>query len=205
MTSDNSAHVKKAPVIRFRGNTTLSWPMRDGDSLIWFRARGASNTPDSMMIEQRWNFRDGDAVILTNRVVDIPVWFELHPDDVCNAQCFAAESRLTGKVYLFTAPDTGQHIWRIPAGNRLAWIGDPREGLEGKDGVLAVLDCEASVLVLGQPATQSEESFKRFGISENTKTPKLDDAARHVLAREAVYNLGVSRTMGMYWRLGDGQ
>ena len=203
MTASQSDHVKKAPVVRFRADTTLRWPMRDGDSLIWFKGHHASAKPHSLPIRQGWNVRDGDSVCLTNRVVDIPEWFELHPDDVCNSQCYAAEPRLIGNCYLFKGQATGQHIWRVPAGDRLVWIGDPREGLEGKDGVLAVLDCEASMLVLGEPASTGEASFASFGTGYNKKTPLEVLNNRQLLAYEAVYNLGVSRTMGAAWRMGD--
>lgn len=205
MNPNDATHVKRSPVIRFRADTTLRWPMRDGDTLIWFRCPNPTCDTSNMPVGGSWNLRDGDKILLTNRVVDIPLEFQLHPDEVCNAQCLAALPRFENATPWAMEHATGQHIWRVREGDRLVWIGDPREGLEGKDGILAVLDCRASMLVLGEPIDQCESALAAFGTGYNTKTPPLILHDRVKLAFEAAFNLGASRTMGLQWQLGDGE
>jgi hypothetical protein len=45
----------------------------------------------------------------------------------------------------------GPNLWRVFAGDRLAWVGPRRPGVDLADGVLAVVEFRENALVWGEP------------------------------------------------------
>ena len=49
--------------------------------------------------------------------------------------------------YRLDEPMDCPNLWRVFAGDRLAWVGPPRGGVESVDGVLAVVEFRENALV----------------------------------------------------------
>jgi hypothetical protein len=64
-------------------DTTVLLPCRRGDFLLWIRSKGFLADPaDPLTIPDYWELHDGDSVMITNRLPDLPTWFELHPTEM---------------------------------------------------------------------------------------------------------------------------
>lgn len=102
-----------------------------------------------MDIADMWTMQDGDQVILTNRVADLPAWFDLHGNEVRSPSQHALERFLANNREP-DAPMEGPNIWRVLCGDLLAWTGCPRSGLEGEHGVLRIYRFTEESLVLAE-------------------------------------------------------
>ena len=71
-------------VIDFQRDMTVRWPCRSGDLLIWSRVKNVFASPDIRILDV-WTMREGNFVTITNRLADLPPWFELHPTEVCGS------------------------------------------------------------------------------------------------------------------------
>lgn len=70
----------------FSSDTTLMWPCRRGDYVLWFTWGSIfADTEHGLRIKDIWEMKDGDSLTITNRIEDIPKWFSFHPTEVCNS------------------------------------------------------------------------------------------------------------------------
>jgi len=140
-----------------------------------------------------WEMVDGSSVLITNRQADLPPWFELHPLEVSGSLARWMMRRLN-EGYKPQEPIEGPNIWRAKGGDRIAWVGNERPGQPTIDGVLALLDCRDSALVLGD----HPDGPLAF-------TNVKGDAEVVVKGRQAVRaerTLGPIRSFEPEWRLG---
>jgi hypothetical protein len=146
--------------------------------------------------------KDGDWVTITNRVQDLPPWFELHPLEAAGTIVYWMMKKLNDG-YQHSEPLDGPNVWRIFAGDRLVWVGPARHGVEAEDGVLGLIDFEDNALVTGEPFHVSE-GFPTFGEIEESEPT----APTKLLLRQgwlAARGLGTPRVVAAddQWRLGS--
>jgi hypothetical protein len=186
-------------IIRFTRDMTLRWPCRQGDFILWM---GYSDifSGESVQIHDLWEMRDGYHVTITNCPEDFPVWFELHPTEVCDILALKMEGRIKEGHYP-PEPLDGPNLWRLKSGDRVAWVGAERPERPSVDGILAIVDCWECVLAVGDGDFGSLEEFVGFG-APTTPVMKPADAARGQAAVKVVKQLGLPRTWGPEWLLG---
>ena len=187
-------------IVRLVQDMTLRWPCRRGDFIFWMGYSDTFSRPESIQIHDMWEMRDGYHLTITNRLEDFPVWFELHPTEVCNSIALKMAARTEEGQYP-EEPFDGPNLWRLKSGDRLAWIGAERPERRSIDGILAIVDCRECALAVGEGDRGGLEEYIGFG-APSTPSMKSSDAARCQAAVEVVKQLGVPRTWVPEWRLG---
>src|ERR1017187_4605906 len=71
-------------IISFKRDMTLRLPCRRGDFFLWLGYPDMMSGPEGIQCYDLWEMRDGYHLTVTNRIEDLPVWFELHPTEVCD-------------------------------------------------------------------------------------------------------------------------
>ena len=176
--------------IRFQSDTTIRWSCRAGDYIIWLDFNAGVFSDGQYVVNDLWKMQDGNFVTLTNRQIDLPMWFELHPLEVSGAMVYWMQKKLNSG-YKPTEIIDGPNIWRLFTGNRLVWVGKSRPGLESNDGILAIVNFEENALIIGEPFIVDNE-MPLFGALEDQGQSDEDI----LLCRkgcEAALNLGIPR------------
>lgn len=99
-------------------------------------------------------------------------------------------------------PDTpmdGPNLWRVRAGDRVVWVGDPRGGVDGDGPVLDLVTFNVDALVYGEPL----DVFRGFGWFEDKG--KARESERLIEEGwKAIHSLGTPRTVAAdsQWALG---
>ena len=186
------------PVSGFGKDMTLHWSCRPGDFILWFTVKSVmdlmGDPENAWTIMDFWEMRDGDFVTITNRIEDLPPWFELHPSEVCNHAARVISERLKAGQEAGEIMD-GPHIWRVRAGDRIAWAGPSRPGMEAVDSLLSIVQFEECALVIGESNRRMGlEEFIGFGSPTQAKQSP-EKVARCRRAYEAVRNLGIPRSI----------
>ena len=187
-------------VITFRRDTTLRWSCRAGDFLIWTRLKNVFADCPGVRILDLWEMRDGDFVTITNRPADLPSWFELHPTEVCDSLVYEMAAKVESG-YPFKDPIDAPNIWRLRAGDRLAWVGANRPDRNSVNGVLAILDCSECALAVGESGQGTLDGLAQFGApSKDAPTPQ--ECASSRFAIEAIRKMGIPDEIATEWLLG---
>ena len=135
----------------FRSDSTIRWSCREGDYVLWVRYEGQfASQEDQFGAPDFWEMKDGDWVTITNRVQDLPPWFELHPLEAAGSLVYWM-MRKVNDGYDPSERCDGPNVWRVFAGDRLVWVGPTRTGLTADDGVLGLISFEDNALVIGEP------------------------------------------------------
>ncbi len=116
----NSGIIDKC-LLNIRKDTTLRLPFRTGDFLIHSRIEDIFTS--KLSIIDIWELRDKQSAILTNRVGDLPDWFQLHPSEVCDILAYKMLDKFNRGEYP-SEPIDGLNIWSAIAGDRIIWIGN---------------------------------------------------------------------------------
>lgn len=178
-------------IITVRPDTTLRWPCRRGDFLMWFGFSNVISGPEAIQCHDLWEMRDGSHLTITNRLEDLPPWFRLHPTEVCGSFVYELLPKVD-KVDYPSEPMDGPNLWRLKSGDRVAWVGAERPDRRSVNGILAILNCRESALAVGAADWESVEEFAGFGAA-TTAEMKPDDVARCQAAVSAVKKLGLPR------------
>ena len=179
---------------------TVRWACRSGDYILWASFRGLLSDPDYQYdLADAWALRDGNFVTITNRRSDFPNGFDLHPTEVCGKLVEWMMCRLDAGYEPEDCID-GPNLWRVRAGDRVVWVGDPRGGVDGNGNVLGLLTFDVDALVYGEPLL---DIFRGFGWFEE----KDESQESKELIREgwkAIRSLGTPRTIAAdtQWALG---
>ena len=159
---------------------TLRWACRAGDYLLWASFKSGGYT-----IADVWELDDGNFVTLTNRAADLPTWFDLHPLEASGRHVAWMQRRVAGG-YDLAGPLDGPNLWRVFAGDRLAWVGQRRAGIDSSDGVLAVVDFRENALVCGEPI-DPVAGFGGFAAGDpSPKSVEMCNAAWEVIRRAGI-------------------
>ena len=147
----------------FKNDTTLRLSFRENDILIWFRFNNIF-TKESLNVLDTWKLKDGDYATLTNRMQDIPTWFELHPLEVKNRLVYRMMRKIEEEGYNPREIMDGPNIWRVKAGDTIVWLGKPRQGVKEEDGALSIIRFDEDALLLGESTSfRSIEETIGFG------------------------------------------
>ncbi|MEW5882131.1 MAG: hypothetical protein AB1761_17020 [Pseudomonadota bacterium] len=151
--------------ITFDSDMTLRWACRQGDYVFWARLQGtfATHGPE-YRVADIWKLHDGDFITLTNRVADLPAWFDLHPLEVSGSLVWWMKKRLD-EGYGPGDPIDGPNLWRVFAGDRIVWAGPSRRGAPSSNGILGLVEFNQNALVYGEPLDVSS-GFPRYGAFE---------------------------------------
>ena len=134
----------------FRQDTTIRLSCRTGDYLLWCRYKGGfSQKNDQYEINDIWQLSDGDFITITNRGIDLPSWFELHPLEVSNSLIYWMQRKLEAGYKPNDIVDNS-HIWRVFAGDRLVWVGKQRSEVECDNGVLSIFTFNENAAIVGE-------------------------------------------------------
>jgi hypothetical protein len=93
--------------------------------------------------------RDGYHVTITNRLEDLPLWFRLHPTEICDSFVYKMMAKVEKGDYP-NEPMDGPNLWRLKSGDRLAWVGEDRPERRSGNGILVILDCHDCALAVGE-------------------------------------------------------
>jgi hypothetical protein len=180
----------------FGPDTTIRWSCREGDYLIWARFQGFFDA--RYKVADMWELRDGDFVTLTDRVPDLPQGFELHPLEVSGPLVPWMRNKLN-QGYTLDVPLDGPNLWRVFAGDRVAWVGSRRPHV--KEGLLEIATFRTDALVYGEPFDLTG-GLPSFGQPSGPPSPRT-----HALFNAgwaAIVKAGVPTTVSAdcQWRLG---
>ncbi len=144
--------------------------------------------------------RDGEHVLVSNRPVDFPSWFTLHPTEVSDAEAYRMKAKLDAG---WTPEDVvdSPNVWRVCGGDRIAWLGRCAASDRDDTGELAILDCGRNLLVAAEGLTDSLEQLMSFGDLPGEEF----DAVQKPLIRSgiaAAIALGGARTYSTDWTIG---
>jgi len=157
----------------FRNNTTIRLSCRAGDYLLWCGFKGIpSLTNDPYAINDLWQLKDGDFITITNRQVDLPPWFELHPLEVSNSLIYWMKKKLDSGYKPQDIID-GSNIWRALTGDRLIWVGKQRHGDEFDNGVLSIITFDNNAAIFGE-SSSDDKGFTYFGEFDLQEQPEED-------------------------------
>lgn len=179
--------------LTFGRDTTLHWRCSEGEHVLWVRPQHPL-TMEPLQIVDFWELREGDAILLSNRVEDIEPVFPLHPLEVCNAAARWMQRRLA-EAYEPADIIDYPNAWRVPGGDSLLRI--PMDGGEGSS---TVVRCDESLLVLGTPRDETLHGLMTFGESAlETPSPTVARAIRRGVALVAGSPV---QTLAFDWQIG---
>jgi hypothetical protein len=187
-------------IVRFDRAMTERLEAVYGDILIWFRPGGFLQLEEDWTVIDLWELSEGHSVTITNAREDLPDWFELHPTETSGSLAREMLKRLDEGYQPGEIMD-GPNLWRVMAGDRLAWIGASRTGLESIGGILSIVDFRCCALVVAEIDAKDIDELTAFG------TPsRLDDPGAIALARHSatvIRRMGPARVLGVSpWTLG---
>ncbi len=188
----------KPKVETVANDKTIRWSCRDGEFVLWVWTNSflTSDQRSSWIIRDFWEMRDGDFVTITNRLVDLPPWFELHPGEVAGDAAIETMKRLKNG-YQPKEPIEGPNIWRVTAGDRLAWVRTNRAG----PPVREILTLRSCALVIGETSSLSSQSLVIFGAPKSNILSPADGAAMRA-GFDAATALGAPREFAAVWKFG---
>lgn len=172
-------------ILVIRSNFTTRLSCRKGDILFLLNLTGLlSPENDSMALTDYWRFNDGDFVTITNRIEDLPAWFELHPSEVSGKYARWMMKKLNDG-YQPGEKVTAPNLWRIRAGDRLVWIGPKRTNITSELDVLMILECNNDSLVIGENKEQTIEAlfFSDMGVMSEKEKEIFRVGHKYVLSK----------------------
>jgi hypothetical protein len=152
-----------------------------------------------LSIVDLWELRDGDSVTITNRLEDLPTWFELHPTETQGTFAYQMLRKLQEGHQPGDVMD-GPNLWRLRAGDRVVWMGESRPGQQAVAHILAILDLRECALAIGEAPRGTLSEAIAFGALKADPGPADVVLGRAAVA--AVRQLGVPRALATQWALG---
>ena len=188
----------KTQAKQFRSDSTVRWSCRRGEYVLWVVTDSpfTSNREGSWTIRDFWEMRDGDFITITNRLADLPVWFELNPFEAANSVAFEMMVRINSG-YIPKEIQYGQNLWRVKSGDRIIWVSPANS----TNPVKELLQFRACALMLGENANPTLEGTISFGAPLGTE-PGPDVAAACRAGFDAAVALGAVRTYATEWSFG---
>lgn len=186
-----------AKPVRFVSDMTLRWSCRAGDYVLWVRLTDIWEP--SFTVADFWELKNGDFITITNRICDVPCWFELMPDEV---SCLGVYE-MTRKLESGYQPGErveGPNVWRVLAGDRLAWVG-PKRPPEKISELQCLVSFSTNALVVTESNRPSFNPLDLMKMAIATSSPEAQKLCR--IGFQAACDLGTPRTVAMDWSLGS--
>jgi len=186
--------------VNIGSSMSLRLEVQVGDYLLWIRSDLMSASPRPHPLDF-WEVHDGDKVLVTTNSDDLPPWFCLHPNEVQGSTSFKMMHDLENGYEPPPSPLQGPNIWRVLAGDRIAWIGTgPRGRLNSVNGILAFFTFTECALALGEPGDETLRGHLGFGAPQAELSPF--DSSRIGFALAVAQKLGSPRVRALEWRFG---
>lgn len=189
------------PVIILSKDSTKIIPCRQGDVFFW-------NKNISSMWEVEANYRtvdlwvlnDGEQVLLTNRLEDVPEYIEIIPQEVGGMNVRKMVKRLNSGYSPGTVGvplDALESAWRIGVGDYVIWSGPRRQGEPSFGSILGIFLFQAGTLAI----SSSEHIYSN---NEDSLTLSLSEQSLEEIKDAAVYieRQGIDRRRSLKWKLG---
>lgn len=188
-----------ACIQHFHPDMTIRWSCRKGEYVVWISTDALLNAdkPSAWDIRDFWELRDGDYLTITNRMVDLPGWFVLHPLETSGIAAKEMSKQLDDD-YTPKGVIDSPNLWRVKAGDRLVWAST----LTPENPIKSVLDFRSCAMVIGEnPALQIFDDMMFFGTpEEQTLSQTSADLIRSGI--NVAIGLGVPRIYAPVWRFG---
>src|SRR5579871_2708124 len=97
-------------------DTTLRLSCRSGDQFLCLR--WANLFDHQPQVRDVWRPKDGEWLLLTSRIADLPSWFSLHPTETSGRAAFDMIQKLKSGYRPDDSID-GPYIWRLLSGDRV--------------------------------------------------------------------------------------
>jgi hypothetical protein len=162
-------------------DTTLRLSCRAGDQFLSLRWPGMFDRQPR--VRDVWRPKDGEWLLLTSRIADLPSWFTLHPTETSGRAALDAIEKLRSG-YQPPDPVDGPNIWRLMSGDRITWTGEIRSAEDSKPK-REIFDIRENALAIAH--TGSELSDSDF------ESEQLVEAGK--AAFDAACRLGLPRTL----------
>lgn len=191
----------ESSITAFDSDCTSRWSTRQGDLVLWIRPPDPFGSERAgAQILDLWETIDGDSVLITNRLEDLPSWFQLHFSEACGSIAF----RLVDEANAGQLPEQPietANLWRVLAGDYIAWIGSSRPLATANQGVLALMRCDANAAVFGEARELTPMDFLGFRAPAADQLTADQKAACRAVLRQVALE-GVS-SIATDWCLGD--
>ena len=185
-------------------NTTKILPCRKGDLFVWIKDEAPPfNLQVQLGIVDIWAPENGESIIFTNRLEDVPRWHPIHPTLVGGRNVPLMVDKLNN--VLNVPEQTLEEIsdsWKIHAHQYVIWAGEARTDFPSYQGILGIFRFETgSIAILQSNALglTDIDSDPVYNISSRLKNETSDNLANvlEYLKRE-----GKQRRYVKDWRLG---
>ena len=178
-----------AQVTTIAGSATHRLECRWGDILV--RLRPASLWSLMPRVTDFWFLRAEDTVTITNRLADLPTWFQLHPTEAMNAVATEMARRLDEGWVPGPITEASHTYWRVSAGDRLVWLPDRTENSSPREE--QAFDFRTDALASGEPHELDLIDHLAFGsVPESADQDFVTGRLREALSIST--EIGLSRT-----------
>lgn len=185
--------------VRVETDTTCRLACRSEDLVVWIREPLWSGSRAPRILDF-WKMRDGEFVLLTNRLCDLPSWFRLRPEEFLGrAACEILEVLNSGEYLFPETPIDGPNIWRARSGDRIAWVRNPHSWRSRPEHFMTLYDFYSCAAIIGEsPGSKLDEMISFGGVEEEEPLVGL-----HLrCAITAAYRAGVPRRGAVTWGIG---
>ena len=157
--------------------------------------RPFGSTENAVTVQDVWQMRDGESILVTNRLSDLPNWFSLRKEEVSSVLLPSL-----GRDYAEPEETVqGPNVWRVGAGSRVAWVRPSSAFHQPGDAIMGFLDFRANSVVLGETDFRNMEYFLSFG-SVGNQTDEAIEASQAAYALAQA--LGCPRELSVEWLFG---
>ena len=137
-----------ASIINVATNTTIRLSCHDDDIMIWCSPKGLlSRSKDSYKILDFWELRSDELITITNRIEDLPSWFNLNPLEVSGKYVNWMEKKLNQGYEPGEIVDA-PNLWRVRAGHCIAHIKS-----EKMAEPINIYQFNENALIIGEPGS----------------------------------------------------
>jgi hypothetical protein len=154
-------------IAQIAADTTLVIPCRKGDIIVWVSFSGqVFQSHIEYKIADLWVMKEGDQILITNRLEDVPEWLSIFPTKVTGRNTWVMKRWLDQGQDPFSNQvnlDDLQNLWNVNCSHYLIWIGESRPDLQAtngilksQNGVLRILNFTCGTLTIHQPKNQSD-------------------------------------------------
>lgn len=116
-------------IIDVESDTTILLPCRKGDVFAWVKYAGGAFVEEAVYtIPDVWIMNEGDSLLMTNRLEDLPDTYQLYPTKVTGRNVPIMKQKLENGFDTFsidTDLDHQQYVWKLNISDYLVWLGGP--------------------------------------------------------------------------------
>ena len=174
------------------GSATHRLECRAGDMLVWLKPESLVSL--SPRVTDYWFLRADDRVTITNRLADLPTWFQLHPTEANDAVVFEMARKLEAGWIPGPITEGSNTFWRVSAGDRLVWL--PHRTADSGPREEQAFDFRTDALASGEPHELDLIDHLAFGsVPESADQDFVTGRLREALSIST--EIGLSRTFAV--------